>query len=67
MEMLKKAVTMKTNAVYDVDTMFIRLLVMKQHYVDINIVFQYELSPAHHPPPPPIRTPQPHPHPCHPW
>ena len=47
MELLKKAVTVKGKAIYDVVTLFIRLLVVRQQRsVDIADVFQFELSPV---------------------
>ena len=47
MELLKKAVTVKGKAIYDVVTLFSRLLVVgQQRSVDIADVFQFELSPV---------------------
>ena len=47
MELLKKAVTVKGKAIYDVVTLFGRLLVVgQQRSVDIADVFQFELSPV---------------------
>ena len=47
MELLKKAVTVKGKAIYDVVTLFSRLLVVRQQRsVDIADVFQFELSPV---------------------
>ena len=47
MDLLKKAVTVKGKAIYDVVTLFSRLLVMgQQRSVDIADVFQFELSPV---------------------
>ena len=47
MELLKKAVTVKGKAIYDVVTLFSRLLVMgQQRSIDIANVFQFELSPV---------------------
>ena len=47
MELLKKAVTVKGKATYDIETLFIRLLVVgQQHSIDIADVFQFELSPV---------------------
>ena len=47
MELLKKAVTVKGKAIYDVVTLFSRLLVVgqQQRSIDIADVFQFELSP----------------------
>ena len=58
MELLKKGVTVKGKAIYDVVTLFSRLLLVgQQRSVDIADVFQFELSPvppalalAHYPP-----------------
>ena len=47
MELFKKAVTVKGKAIYDVVTLFSRLLVVgQQRNVDIADVFQFELSPV---------------------
>ena len=47
MELLKKAVTVKGKAIYDIETLFSRLLVvMQQSSIDIADVFQFELSPV---------------------
>ena len=47
MGLLKKAVTVKGNAIFDVETLFSRLLVMGQQCSsDIADVFQFELSPV---------------------
>ena len=47
MELLKKAVTVKGKAIYDIETLFSRLLVMgQQRSIDIANVFQFELSPV---------------------
>lgn len=47
MESLKKAVTVKGKAIYDVETLFSRLLVVgQQRNIDIVDVFQFELSPV---------------------
>ena len=46
MKLLKKTVTVKGKAIYDVVTLFSRLLVVRQQRsVDIADVFQFELSP----------------------
>ena len=46
MELLTKAVTVKGKAIYDVVTLFSRLLVVgQQRSIDIADVFQFELSP----------------------
>ena len=46
MELLKKAVTVKGKAIYDVVTQFSWLLVVGQHRtINIADVFQFELSP----------------------
>ena len=45
MELLKTAVTVKGKAIYDVETLFSRLLVMvQQRSIDISDVFQFEPS-----------------------
>ena len=45
MELLKKAVTVKGKAIYDIETLFSRLLVVGQQCsIDIADVFQFELS-----------------------
>ena len=47
MELLKKAVTVKVNAIYDIEALFRRLLVVgQQRSIDIADVFQFELSPV---------------------
>ena len=47
MEVIKRSVTVKGKAIYDVETLFGRLLVVgQQRGVDIADVFQYELSPV---------------------
>ena len=47
MELLKKAVTVKGKAIYDIETLFSRLLVVgQQRSIDIADVFQLELSPV---------------------
>ena len=47
MELLKKAVTVKGKAIYDVVTLFSRWLVVgQQRSIDIANVFQFELSPV---------------------
>ena len=47
MELLKKAVTVKGNVIYDIETLFSRLLVVgQQRSIDIADVFQFELSPV---------------------
>lgn len=47
MELLKKAVTVKGKAVYDVETLLSQLLVVRQQgNIDILDNFQYELSPV---------------------
>ena len=47
MELLKKAVTVKGKAIYDIEMLFSRLLVMgQQRSIDIADVFQFELSPV---------------------
>ena len=47
MELLKKAVTVKGKAIYDIETLFSRLLVVGQHCsINIADVFHFELSPA---------------------
>ena len=47
MELLKKAVTVKGKAIYDIETLFSRLLVVgQQRSIDIADVFQFELSPV---------------------
>ena len=47
MELLKKAVTVNGKATYDIETLFIRLLVVgQQRSIDIADVFQFELSPV---------------------
>ena len=46
MELLKNAVTFKGKAIYDVVTLFSRLLVVgQQRRIDIADVFQFEVSP----------------------
>ena len=46
-ELLKKAVTVKGKAIYDIETLFSRLLVVGQQCsIDIADVFQFELSPV---------------------
>ena len=46
-ELLKKAVTVKGKAIYDIETLFSRLLVVgQQRSIDIADVFQFELSPV---------------------
>ena len=48
MELLKKAVTVKGKAIYDIETLFSLLLVVgQQRSIDITDVFQFELSPVH--------------------
>jgi len=45
MVLLKKAVTVKGKAIYDVETLFSLLLVVgQQRSIDIAAVFQFELS-----------------------
>ena len=47
MESLKKAVTVKRKAIYDIETLFSRLLVVgQQRNIAIADVFQLELSPS---------------------
>ena len=47
MELLMKAVTVKWKAIYDIETLFSRLLVMRQQRsIDTADVFQFELSPV---------------------
>ena len=47
MELLKKAVTVKVNVIYDVVTLFSRLLVVgQQRSIDIADLFQFEPSPV---------------------
>ncbi|KAK2165534.1 hypothetical protein NP493_1362g01042 [Ridgeia piscesae] len=47
MDLLKKAVTVKGNAIYDIETLFSRLLVVgQQRSIDIADVFQFELNPV---------------------
>ena len=47
MELLKKAVTVKGKAIYDIETLFSRQLVVgQQRSIDIADVFQFELSPV---------------------
>ena len=47
MELLKKVVTVKGKAIYDIETLFSRLLVVGQGCnIDIADVFQFELSPV---------------------
>ena len=47
MESLKKAVTIKGKAIYDIETLFSRLLVVgQQRTIDMADVFKYELSPV---------------------
>ena len=47
MESLKKAVNVKRKAIYDIETLFSRLLVVgQQRSIDITDVFQFELSPV---------------------
>ena len=47
MESLKKAVTVKGKAIYDVETLFGRLIVVgQQRSIDMADVFQFELSPV---------------------
>ena len=47
MEALKKAVTVKGKAIYDIETLFSRLLVLgQQRSVDLSNIFQFELSPV---------------------
>jgi hypothetical protein len=47
MESVKKAITVKGKAIYDVETLFSRLLVVgQQRGVEITDVFQFELSPV---------------------
>ena len=47
MESLKKAVTVKGKAIYDIETLFSRLLIVgQQRSIDIADVFQFELSPV---------------------
>ena len=47
MELLNKAVTVKGKAIYDIETLFSRLLVVGQQCsIDIADVFQFELSPV---------------------
>ena len=47
MESLKKAVTVKGKAIYDIETLFSRLLVVgQQRTIDMADVFKYELSPV---------------------
>ena len=47
MELLKKAVTVKGKAIYDIETLFSLLLVVgQQRSIDIADVFQFELSPV---------------------
>ena len=47
MELLKKAVTVKGKAIYDIETLFSRLLVVgQQRSIDIADVFLFELSPV---------------------
>ena len=47
MELLKKAVTVKGKAIYDIETLFSRLLVVgQQRSIDIADVFQFELHPV---------------------
>ena len=51
-KLLKTAVTVKGKALYDVETLFSRLLVMvQQRSIDIADVFQFEPSPV---PPAPV-------------
>ena len=46
-ELIKKAVTVKGKAIYDVETLFSRLIVMvQQRSIDTVDVFQFELSPV---------------------
>jgi len=50
MELLKMAVTVKGKAIYDIETLFGRLLVMgQQRSIGIADVFQFELSPVPRP------------------
>ena len=47
MKLLKKAVTVKGKAIYDIETLFSRLIVVgQQRSIDIADVFQFELSPV---------------------
>ena len=47
MEALKKAVIVKGKLIYDVETLFSRLLVWgQQRSVDVAEIFQFELSPV---------------------
>ena len=47
LELLKKTVTVKWKAIYDIETLFSRLLVVgQQRSIDIADVFQFELSPV---------------------
>ena len=47
MELLKKAVTVNGKAIYDIETLFSRLLVVgQQRSIDIANVFQFKLSPV---------------------
>ena len=47
MEALKKAVSVKGKLVYDVETLFSRLMVLgPQHSMDVAEIFQFELSPV---------------------
>ena len=47
MELLKKAVTVKGKAIYNIETLFSWLLVMGHlRSIDIADVFQFELSPV---------------------
>ena len=47
MEVLKKAVTIKGKAIYDIETLFSRLIVVgQQRGIDITTVFQHEFSPV---------------------
>ena len=47
MVLLKKAVTVKGKAIYDVVTVFSRLLVVRQQRcIDTDDVFQFEMSPV---------------------
>ena len=47
MQLLKKALTVKGNTIYDIETLFSRLLVVgQQRSIDIADVFQFELSPV---------------------
>ena len=47
MELLKKAVTVKGKAIYDIETLFSRLLVVgQQRCIDIADAFQFQMSPV---------------------